>query len=186
MDNQVMSAKVFSSTEESWRMWQWPECVLSAGISKITVTKHFPVLTALTWILGITLSQGRGEKRLCRTDSDNKVMSQMCLIEVSSEFSSNHSMVIYSVLPTPAGEERKKADTAFSLRQALWDLPPPPSPLAAPPLFQPLLLPSEAKVWIARVWVLESCPAVGLPAACQLLHLVLALGARDHWGIFWT
>jgi hypothetical protein len=71
------------------------------------------VLTALTLILGITLSQGRGEKRLCRTDSDNKVMSQMCLTEVSSGFSSQSLYGDLLSLPTPAGEERKKADTAL-------------------------------------------------------------------------
>jgi hypothetical protein len=51
--------------------WQWPKSVFLTGISKVMTTKHFPLFNALTWVLGITLSQGRSEKRLCRTDSDD-------------------------------------------------------------------------------------------------------------------
>lgn len=62
-------------------------CVLSRHL-KIMITKHFSLLTALTRVLGITLSQGRGEKRLCRTSSDNRMTSQVCLKEAPSEFGS--------------------------------------------------------------------------------------------------
>lgn len=55
---------------------------------QIMITKHFSLLIALTQVLGITLSPGRGEKRLCRTSNDNRMTSQVCLKEAPSEFSS--------------------------------------------------------------------------------------------------
>lgn len=62
-------------------------CVLSRHL-KIMITKHFSLLIALTRVLGITLSQGRGERKLCRTSSDNRMTSQVCLKEAPSEFGS--------------------------------------------------------------------------------------------------
>ena len=55
---------------------------------KIMITKHCSLFIALTRVLGITLSQGRGGKRLCRTSSDNRMTSQVCLREAPSELGS--------------------------------------------------------------------------------------------------
>lgn len=62
-------------------------CVLSRHL-EIMITKHFSLFAALTRVPGITLSQGRGGKRLCRTSSDNGMTSQVCLREAPGELGS--------------------------------------------------------------------------------------------------